>query len=76
MIHAGKIGMSLNDDLKEGLIEELEQIKRKNSDKDGKLEIIGKDEIKENLGRSPDLADCLMMRMYFELIPKFEYQFF
>jgi phage terminase large subunit len=49
------------------IVQELEQIKQKDIDKDGKLSIIGKDEIKRNLGRSPDDADNLMMRMYFEL---------
>ena len=28
---------------------------------------IVKDKIKEHIGRSPDIADALMMRMYFEL---------
>lgn len=49
------------------LTEELEQIKSKDMDKDGKKKIVGKDEIKENIGRSPDYADALMMRMLFEL---------
>jgi hypothetical protein len=29
--------------------------------------MISKEEIKEHLGRSPDFADMLMMRMYFEV---------
>lgn len=33
----------------------------------GKLKIVAKDEIKEALGCSPDFADALMMRMWFEL---------
>lgn len=47
--------------------EELEQIKYKDIDKDKKLYIIPKEKIKENLGRSPDYADMLSMRMIFEL---------
>jgi hypothetical protein len=35
-------------------------------DKDGKLKLMPKDEIKLKLGRSPDFADALMMRMWFE----------
>jgi len=51
----------------EAIHEELEQIKRKDPDTDNKLAVIPKDEIKENLGHSPDYADTLMMRMYFLL---------
>ena len=39
-------------------------------DKDGKLSVMGKDYIKENIGRSPDFADALMMRMLYELSPR------
>ncbi len=35
---------------------------------DAPLQIASKDEIKEAIGRSPDYADTLMMRMYFEVI--------
>ena len=51
---------------KQTLIEELEQIKRKDPDKDAPLQVIPKDKIKELIGRSPDLSDALMMRMVFE----------
>lgn len=54
-----------NETEKELIIEELEQVKSKDSD--NKLEIISKDEIKELIGRSPDFSDALMMRMWFEL---------
>lgn len=49
------------------LIEELDAIKQTNNSEDGKKAIIPKSEIKEYLGRSPDLADIMMMRMFFEL---------
>jgi len=52
---------------KNALIEELEQVKSKDRDKDGVLKIVPKEEIKEKIGRSPDYADPFMMRMYFEL---------
>ena len=61
---------------KEAIIQELEQVKRHNIDSDGKLVILPKEKVKELLGRSPDYADTLMMRMYFELQPKQEYFFF
>jgi phage terminase large subunit len=56
-----------SEEVKELIIEDLEQIKRKDADKDGKLRVIPKDEIKQKIGRSPDYSDTLMMRMYFEV---------
>lgn len=47
--------------------EEMEQIKQKDIDKDGKIAIVPKDKIKENIGRSPDDWDSIMMRYIFEL---------
>ncbi len=49
------------------LFEELDAIKQTDSSMDGKKAIIPKSEIKEMLGRSPDIADIFMMRMFFEL---------
>lgn len=54
-------------DIKDLIVEELEQLKQKDIDKDGKICLIGKDVIKDNIGRSPDFADTLIMRMYYEL---------
>lgn len=55
------------------IIEEMEQLKTYDSDKDGKLRILPKEIIKQNIGRSPDWRDVLMMRKYFDynLIIKF-----
>jgi len=50
--------------------EEMEQVKHKDIDKDGRLGIIGKDKIKELIGRSPDDWDTIMMRYWFELTPE------
>jgi hypothetical protein len=50
------------------IMEEFSQIKQKDMDKDGKLKIVGKDEVREALGRSPDTGDTFLMRMYFELL--------
>jgi hypothetical protein len=52
---------------KEMIIEDLQQLKRKDTPIESPLQIIPKDEIKEALGRSPDFGDMMMMRMYFEL---------
>lgn len=55
--------------VKQLLIEDLDQIKRRDPDKDGKLLIIPKEDIKERLGRSTDYGDAFMMRMLFEVKP-------
>jgi len=52
---------------KEGIIQDLEQISQKNIDKDAKIEVLNKEEIKEKLGRSPDWSDAMMMRCVFAL---------
>lgn len=71
-INDGKIWISCVKDLnkQEKIIEELEQLKQRDKDKDGKLKIIRKDEMKINIGRSPDRLDNIIMRMIFELKPK------
>jgi hypothetical protein len=50
------------------IMEELAQIKQKDMEKDGRLKIVGKDEVREALGRSPDAGDTFIMRAYFELL--------
>lgn len=54
--------------------EEMEQVKIKDVDKDGKLGIIPKDKVKEQIGRSPDEWDSIMMRYYFELKKDNDYE--
>jgi len=54
----------------EQLTEELEQVKKRDADKDGKLKMQPKDKMKEMIGRSPDYADAMMMRMYFEFFQR------
>lgn len=59
--------------VRQRLMYERKAIKRDKTDSDGKLRIIGKDEMKVILnGDSPDLMDAFMMREYFELRVKFE----
>lgn len=53
------------------IIEELEQVKQYNMDKDGKRQVLPKEKVKEVIGRSPDYSDTLMMRELFELTPVF-----
>ena len=66
-VNNSKIFVSCIQDVKELLIEELEVVKAKDIDKDNKLAVEGKDKVKDLLGRSPDISDALMMRMYFEI---------
>lgn len=49
------------------LTQELLAVKLKDVDKDNKVAVQSKDEMKKVLGKSPDLSDALMMRMYFEI---------
>lgn len=58
-----------NEDLKAQIVAEFETLKQKDPDKDGKLSLIGKDRMKNVLGRSPDLLDVCIMRMWFEFRP-------
>ncbi|QDP63187.1 MAG: putative terminase large subunit [Prokaryotic dsDNA virus sp.] len=55
-------------DWQEDIIAEFEVVRRHHMDKDTtKLAITPKETIKSTLGRSPDYADAIMMRMFFEL---------
>jgi len=68
MINTAQIGIECSDiNIKNHIIEELEQVRTKDADKDNKLQIIPKETVKDIIGRSPDYADALAMRMFFEL---------
>jgi phage terminase large subunit len=57
-----------DEDLKEKIIEELEQVKRKDPENDEtKLQVVSREEMFQMLGRSPDYASFIMMRKYFDL---------
>lgn len=49
------------------LTQELLAIKLKDVDRDNKVQVTSKEEMKKILGKSPDLSDALMMRMYYEI---------
>lgn len=66
-INARKISVICDEDQKELLSEDLSQIIETNIDNEKKITIATKEEIKQNIGRSPDYSDALMMRMIFEL---------
>jgi hypothetical protein len=68
MIKEGKISINILDPvIFDQLTQELLAVKLKDMDKDNKIAIQSKDEMKKILGVSPDLSDCLMMKMYFDL---------
>ena len=51
---------------KDLLLEELGAIKSKITNADSKLRVRSKEDVKEEIGRSPDFSDTLMMRAIFE----------
>lgn len=71
-INKGEIWLKAvkNSDEIEKFTEELGQLKEKNADSDGKKETLSKEDIKANIGRSPDRMDMLKMRVYFDLVQR------
>jgi hypothetical protein len=70
-VNKDEIYIECADNYRQMIIEELEQVKQKSVDNDGKKAIIPKDRVKQLIGRSPDFSDMLAMRMFFEFKPKF-----
>lgn len=70
-INKGSLYIECDDkEIENEVIEELEQVKQHNMDKDTKKAVIPKEKVKEIIGRSPDYSDTLMMSEYFELTPQ------
>lgn len=64
----GKVSINiLEPSVVDDLTQELLSVKLKNLDKDNKIGVQSKEEMKKQLGKSPDLSDAMMMRMYFEV---------
>ena len=64
----GKISLNiLEPSITDELTQELLAVKLKDVDKDNKVAVQSKDDMKKVLGKSPDLSDALMMRMYYEI---------
>lgn len=73
MINDGNlyIEADLTSDEKEQIKEELTQIQSKGEqDPERKLDCKSKGDIKQDIGRSPDWRDMIMMRVYFDLKPQ------
>jgi PBSX family phage terminase large subunit len=68
MFKEGKISINI---LEPAMIDELTQellsVKLKNLDKDNKIAVQSKDEMKRLLGKSPDLSDAVMMKMIVDI---------
>jgi hypothetical protein len=67
LVNQNMIYEDLNGEDRQKLVEELQQIKEKDTGKEGKRGVVSKDKIKAMIGRSPDDADTYIMRMFFEV---------
>ena len=52
---------------KDTIVKELEMVRREKLDSDGKLRVTNKEDLKKRHGLSPDFADAIMMRSFYEL---------
>ena len=68
MFKEGSISLNiLEPSIIDDLTQELLAVKLKDVDKDGKVAVQSKDDMKKILGRSPDISDCMMMGMMKEI---------
>lgn len=68
MIKEGKISINVMDpNTIDTLTQELLSVRLKDTDKDNKIGVHSKDEMKKILGTSPDISDAVMMKMLFEV---------
>lgn len=68
-INANEVGIDediVSQQEREQIIRELEQLQTWKADSDGKLKLKPKDEIKVDIGCSPDWRDMLLMRAWFD----------
>jgi len=72
-INMNLIDVNCDEEVQRLLSEELEWVRLPKEVDTSKISLLSKDKVKEGLGRSPDYSDALMMRMYFELQPKGNY---
>lgn len=56
----------VSEEVKQQIVIDVEQLQTWNVDSDGRLQIKPKAQIKEDIGRSPDWRDALLMRSYFD----------
>lgn len=71
MINKGQMYVDCGQEEKKLLTEELEWVRLPKEIDTAKINLLSKDKVKDNIGRSPDYSDAIMMRMYFSLKPNF-----
>jgi hypothetical protein len=59
-----QISITVTVELQDLITEELLTVKEKDVVNDSKLQIVSKMLMKEEIGRSPDLSDCISLRMW------------
>lgn len=69
LVNNHKIASRLDGQMKENIIEEL-SVYQDASKGDGKRMATLKEDVKALIGRSPDMSDCFIMRMYFVIMGK------
>ncbi len=73
-VNENELYITYDDDrVHDWVVQELEQVKQKKLDSDLKKGVLPKDKVKELIGRSPDFADTLMMREWFELVKQADF---
>jgi PBSX family phage terminase large subunit len=66
LINDGTISIfDFNDDQEARLTQELQILKREKIDQDGKIRMTDKQQVKQQIGRSPDISDAMAYRMIF-----------
>ena len=74
-VNKGEVYIECKDiDIKNAIIEELEVVRADKWDNDGKKRIEPKDKVKDLIGRSPDYADAIAMRWFFDSSTKAKYK--
>lgn len=63
------ISAEIDPKVKNWIIEELEQVRALNIERDAPLQVVPKEVVEELIRRSPDFSDTMVLRMYGDLIP-------
>ena len=69
LINRNEIYIDCDEEVSTLITEELEWVRLPKEIDTQKISLLNKDEVKKQIGRSPDYSDALMMRMYFLLDP-------